>query len=145
MRRHLPILLMVCMGLTAPRVRSAPAPSPLPGGAASARDDRRGENPRRFDDHDRKFAHDYYDRHRHDRGFRDRDRLDSDFEARIHEGYVLDPDMRRLCRPAPRELVRGLAPAPYGYRYVVVGGHVCLIDNDYRVHDAIHLELNLGL
>jgi len=136
------------MGLTAPRVRSAPAPSPLPGGAATARDDRddrRGENQRKFDDHDRKFAHDYYDRHRHDRGFRDRDRLDPDFEARIHEGYVLDPDMRRLCRPAPRELTRGMTPAPYGYRYVVVGGHVCLIDNDYRIHDAIHLELNLGL
>jgi hypothetical protein len=27
---------------------------------------------------------------------------------------------------------------------VVIGGHVCLIDRGYRVHDAIHLEFSFG-
>jgi hypothetical protein len=28
------------------------------------------------------------------------------------------------------------------YRYVFIGGHACLIDSRYRVHDVIHFELN---
>jgi hypothetical protein len=33
-------------------------------------------------------------------------------------------------------------PPPRGYRYVFIGGHACLIDSGYRVHDVIHFELN---
>lgn len=159
MKGSVPIWLVLLLGLTGPFGRSATGPLPLSGGAAVAqergqerddrsrddgRNDRRRENDRRFDDHDRQVAQDYYNQHRNERGFRDRDRLSSEYESRLREGYVLDPEMRRMCRPAPPELVRGFAPAPSGYRYVVIGGHVCLIDRGYRVHDAIHLEFSFG-
>jgi hypothetical protein len=148
MKRHLPILLMLFIGSTVPFVGSAPAPLAISGGAAvagGAKDDRRHEGSPKFNDHDRQVAHDYANQHKDDRGFRDQDRLSPQYESRLQEGYVMDKDMRKMCRPAPPDLVRGLAPAPSGYRYVVIGGHVCLIDHDYRIHDTIHLELNLGL
>jgi hypothetical protein len=145
MNRSLPILLVLLVGLTGQFARSAPAPRALSGGAAAARDDRRAENSPKFNDHDRQVAHDYANQHKNDRGFRNQDRLSAQYESRLQEGYVMDKDMRRMCRPAPPDLVRGFAPAPAGYRYVVVGGHVCLIDNDYRIHDTIHLELGVGL
>jgi len=96
---------------------------------------------RQFNDDQRQAARQYYNQHHDDRGFQ-RDRWNDDYESRLRPGYVLDPDMRRLSRPAPRELTRGLGRAPRGYRYIVIGGHVVLVDNGYRVHDAIHLELN---
>jgi hypothetical protein len=145
MSRSLPILLVLFVGLTGQVARSAPAPLPASGGAAVGRDDQRNENYHKFNDRDRQAAHDYATQHKNDRGFRDKDRLSPDYESRLHEGYVMDPDMRRMCRPAPPEMVRGMAPPPPGCRYVVIGGHVCLIDGGYRIHDAIHLELNLGL
>ena len=158
MKRHLPVLVVILGGLIVPIGRSAAGPLPFPCAAVAQErgpergdrfrdrdeNDRRRENDRRFDDHDRRFAHDYFDQHRNQRGFRDRDRLAPEYESRLREGYVLDPDMRRMCRPAPPDLVLGLAPAPYGYRYVVIGGHICLIDRGYRVHDTIHLEFNFG-
>ncbi|MGA2986396.1 MAG: hypothetical protein ABSG32_21550 [Terriglobia bacterium] len=145
MKRRLPILLLLFIGATVPFGRSAPAPLALPGGAAAARDDQRHENEARFNDHDRQVAHDYYNQHRKTPGFRDDDRLPAESQARLQEGYVMDKDMRRMSHPAPPDLVRGLAPARHGYRYVVIGGNVCLVDHDYRIHDAIHLELGLGL
>ncbi len=111
------------------------------------RDDR-GENRgqakkhyRQFNDNQRQSARQYYNQHQDEPAFQ-RNRWNHDYESRLQPGYVLDPDMRRLSPPAPRELTRGLGPAPRGYRYIVVGGHVVLVDNGYRVHDAIHLELN---
>jgi hypothetical protein len=144
MKRHLPILLVMFIGLTVAFGRSAPAP--LSGGAAAVRqdrDDRGHDNGGKFTDHDRQVAHDYANQHKNDRGFRDQDRLSPQDESRLQEGYVMDKDMRKLCRPAPPDLVRGLAPAPSGYFYVVIGGHVCLVDHDYRIHDTIHLEIGL--
>jgi Ni/Co efflux regulator RcnB len=141
----MPILLVLFVGLTGQFGRSAPAPLSLSGGAGAARDDQRHENDAKFNDHDRQAAHDYANQHKNERGFRDEDRLSPENESKLREGYVMDKDMRRMSRPAPPEMIRGMAPAPRGYRYVVVGGHVCLIDSDYRIHDTIHLELNLGL
>ena len=145
MKRSLPILLVIFVALAGQLGRTAPAPLNLAGGAGAARDDQRHENDAKFNDHDRQTAHDYANKHKNDAGFRDKDRLSAESESRLQEGYVMDKDMRRMCRTAPPDLVRGMAPAPRGYRYVVVGGHVCLIDSDYRIHDTIHLELNLGL
>ena len=149
MKRSLPVSLGLFIGLTCMSAQSAPVPRPHPGGAAiAAREDSHHggkDNDRRFNDHDRQFAHEYAQRHKDDRGFRDRDRLPEKYESRIHDGYVMDKYMRQQCRPAPPDLIRGMAPAPYGYRYVVVGGQVCLIDRGYRIHDTIGLELNLGL
>jgi Ni/Co efflux regulator RcnB len=96
---------------------------------------------RQFNDNQRQAARQYYKQHQGEPVFQ-RNQWNNDYESRLQPGYVLDPDMRRLSRPAPRDLTRGLGPAPRGYRYIVVGGHVVLVDNGYRVHDAIHLELN---
>jgi hypothetical protein len=143
MKRHLPVLLALFIGSTLPLLQGVPAPLPLSGGAVAIPGGRADDHPARFDDHDRRAAHDYAERHRNDPGFRERDRLAPEYESRLREGYVMDKDMRRMCHPAPPDLVRGLAPCPHGYRYVVIGGHICLVDSHYRIYDTIHLEIGL--
>jgi Ni/Co efflux regulator RcnB len=96
---------------------------------------------RQFNDNQRHSARQYYNQHQDEPAFQ-RNQWNDEYESRLQPGYMLDPDMRRMSHPAPRDLIRGLGPAPRGYRYIVVGGHVVLVDNEYRVHDAIHLELN---
>lgn len=111
------------------------------------RDENRGQRKKRdreFNERQRRYARTYYDQNRNQEIFRQDDRWNNDYENRLRPGYVLDDDMRRMSRPAPYEMTRGLGRAPRGYRYVVIGGHVVLIDNGYRVHDAIHFEVNLG-
>ncbi len=44
----------------------------------------------------------------------------------------------------PRSLTRGFAPAPRGYRYMVIGGHIVLVDTGYRVADVFRLTINIG-
>jgi hypothetical protein len=51
--------------------------------------------------------------------------------------------LRRMARPVPEDLLYQLPPPPRYCRYVVIGGHVCLVDEGYRVRDVIHLEFNL--
>ncbi len=96
----------------------------------------------RFNDHDRDQARDWY-RHHHD-AFRVREGRywHREWEPDIHEGFVFTPEMRRGFRPVPHDLLVRLGPAPPGYRYVVIGDHVCLIDGGYRIHDVLHFELN---
>ena len=96
----------------------------------------------KFDDNDRRSAHDWYQKHRNKppAGFRDRDRLEDQHEALLREGYVLDQGFRGRIRSVPQGL--RFAPAPRHQRYVVIGGHLVLIDNEYRVHDVLHLERN---
>ena len=100
----------------------------------------------RFSDNDRRVANNwYYHERRNPRpGFRDSDRLRPEYEARLRPGYVFDADMRRQAYVAPVELTRGFAPAPRGYRYMVIGGHLVLVDVGYRVADVFRLEINLG-
>jgi len=108
-------------------------------------DQNRGrENHNRFDDHDRQAAREWYEQHRDYRGVRENDRLTPEYENRLREGYVMDYQMRRMARPAPYELVQRFGPPPPGYRYVIVNGHVVLVDRGYRVHDVMHFELNFG-
>lgn len=158
LKRHLPICLALFVGTTGLFGWRAKPLLAFNGGAAIARehgqdrdednrdhrkDERRGHN--RFDDRARREARDWYEHHR-DRppeGFRDRDRFAPEYEGRMREGYALDPDMRRMCRPVPEDLAYRLPPPPRHCRYVVIGGHLCLIDNGYHVHDVIHFELNL--
>jgi len=96
----------------------------------------------RFDDHDRAGARDWYRDHheyfRHDEGRY----WHHEWEGNIHEGFVFTPDMRRGIRPVPRELPVRLGPVPRGYRYVVIGDHVVLVDDGWRVHDVLHFEAN---
>ena len=100
----------------------------------------------RFNDRDRQVAHDWYNRHQRNppRGFRDRDRLPPEYEGRIQPGYVFDPVVRQRAYPAPVELTVQFGPAPRGYRYMVIGGHIVLVDTGYRVADVFRLTINIG-
>jgi hypothetical protein len=122
---------------------------PVFGGSAFAQDhDRDRERDRehpRFEDHDREAARGWFNEH-HDRlpqGLRDRDRLPPEVESRLQVGVVLDHDMRHRIHPVPADLLDRLPPCPRHYRYVVIGGHICLIDDSFQVSDVIHFELNL--
>jgi Ni/Co efflux regulator RcnB len=94
-----------------------------------------------FDDHDRQVTSTWYDSHRTSlpRGLRDNDRFPPDVEGRIAAGFVLEAPMRRQVYAVPSALLRQLGPAPRGDRYVMVGGHILLIDRGYRVIDVIHV------
>lgn len=100
----------------------------------------------RFAERDRQIANNYYVHNRQQLppGLRDQDRLPPAQEQRVQPGYVFNRNDRQRMYPAPAPLVRGFAPAPPGYRYVTFGGHIVLVDNAYRVHDVIRLQINLG-
>jgi Ni/Co efflux regulator RcnB len=108
------------------------------------REDRAAEA--RFGDRDRVYARNWYYHNRRDLppGLRDRDRLPPPFEARFRPGYVIEPEWRARIYPAPVVLVRTFAPPPPGYRYVVFGGHLVLVDDGYRVRDVLSLDIHLG-
>ena len=95
-----------------------------------------------FDEHDQKAAHDWYNKNQTHppAGLRNQDRLSADQESRLHEGGVLDKDMQRKVHPAPRELSRQFPPPPPDHRYVVIGGHVGMIDSKFNVKAVIHLH-----
>jgi hypothetical protein len=101
-------------------------------------------NHTQFDAHDQQVTHDWYNQQKDHPpvGFRNEDRLSADQESRLHEGAVLDKDMRRHVHPAPPELTRQLPPPPSRHRYVAIGGHVGIIDNGYHVKAVIHLHDN---
>jgi len=101
------------------------------------------EEHKKFDDHDRDAMRDWYHNHREHppRGFRDQDRLPPELERQLAVGFVLTPEFRRRIVSCPEDLCRRLPPPPRGYRYVVIGGHVCLVDRDWRVADVVHFEL----
>jgi hypothetical protein len=102
----------------------------------------RGQANTQFSEHDQQVIHDWYDRHQANppAGFRKQDQLSSDQESRLHEGAVLDKDLRSKVHPAPPDLYRQLPPPPGKHRYVAIGGHVALIDNNFNVNAVIHLH-----
>jgi hypothetical protein len=117
-------------------------------GPALARQPVSGQNDRgrvaehmKFDDHDRQVTRSWYDSHQRalPAGFRATDRFSPEVELQFQEGYVIDRPMRGEVHSVPSALLRLLAPAPRTYRYVVIEGHVALIDQDYRVRDVIHV------
>jgi hypothetical protein len=104
-------------------------------------DDHHGHD--RFDDHDRHEARDWYDHH-HEYFHHDEGRYwHHEWEGNIHEGFVFTPEMRRGYRPVPHDLLVRLGPAPRGYRYVIIGDHVVLVDGGWRIHDVLHFDVNL--
>ena len=107
--------------------------------------DNRGQRKKRyrqFNENQRRYARTYYDQNQ--QYFRQPNQWNDDDERRIQPGYVLDDDMRRMSRPAPYDMIRGMGRPPRGYRYIVIGGHLILVDSAYRVHDAIHFDVNIG-
>jgi len=95
-----------------------------------------------FDDHDRAAAREWY--HNNPHAFRhDEGRYwHNEWEPNIREGFVLTPDMRAGIRPLPHDLYVRFGAPPPGYRYVIIGDHVVLVDRGYRIHDVLHFELN---
>ncbi len=96
-----------------------------------------------FDDRDRKAAHDYYDHHRDYFHHEEGRYWHSSWETNIHEGFVFTPEMRKAWRPVPHDLLVRLGPCPSGYRYGIIGDHIVLVDGNWRIHDVLHLEVNL--
>lgn len=101
---------------------------------------------RQFAAQERQAAQQWAQQHRAapPRGFRREDRLPPVYETRIVPGYVFDTYARQRSYPAPVEMVRTFSPPPPGYRYVVIGGNVVLVDDGYRVQDVISLHINFG-
>jgi hypothetical protein len=120
------------------------------GGAQNGKNKEKGENRgqskkqyRQFRENQRQYANTYYGRNQNNAVFRHDSRWNNDYTIRLQPGYVLDRDMRRMSRPAPARMIRGLGGAPRGYRYIIIGGHMVLVDSGYRVHDTIRFELNI--
>ena len=114
------------------------------GQRADPRNDQgRGQAPvqRRFNDNDRRVTLSWYDSHQRNLpiGFRTTDRFSPAVESQFQDGYVIDVRMRRQAHSIPSTLLRLLAPAPRGYRYMAIGGQVVLIDSGYRVYDVIRV------
>ena len=119
--------------------------------AQNGKDHDKGENSgqskkqyRQFRENQRQYARTYYGQNQNNEVFRPDGRWNHEYENRLQPGYVLDPDMQRMSRPAPYAMIRGMGAAPRGYRYIIIGGHVVLVDSGYRVHDTIRFELNFG-
>jgi Ni/Co efflux regulator RcnB len=97
-----------------------------------------------FDAHDQQVTRDWYTQNQAHppAGLRNQDRLSADEESRLHEGAVLDKGLRMKVHPAPPDLSRRLPPPPSNHRYVTIGGHIGLIDNNFQVKSVIHLHDN---
>jgi Ni/Co efflux regulator RcnB len=97
-----------------------------------------------FNDRDRQVTRDWYQRNqRHvGSGWRQRDRLSPAMQARLRRGQRLDPTLRREMHSLPPDLYRQYGPAPRGYRYVIIGGNIVMIDDAYQVQDVFTLTLN---
>jgi hypothetical protein len=95
-----------------------------------------------FDNRDRQVASDWYKSH--PEGFKNEEGADwhAAWEPNLHSGFVLTSDMRAAIHRVPAALETQFGPAPDGYRFVVIGDHVLLIDNDFRIHDVLHLEID---
>ncbi len=108
--------------------------------------EKKEEREARFSDHDRELANNWYYHNRRELppGLRDRDRLPPGLEDKLRPGYVLDRDLQQNAYPAPPNLVRVFPPPPPGGRYMVLGGHVILVDAGFKLFDAIRLHINLA-
>ncbi len=95
----------------------------------------------KFDEHDRQVTRDWYTQHQNHptRGFRAQDRLAPSWS------HVCS---RQATRPRPAatrlrgtsDLRHRMPPPPRHYKYLVIGGHVVLVDNHHVVHDVIRFR-----
>ena len=117
---------------------SAPVIAFSAGGApAGAADDQNGP---KFSDHDRQATQNYAQGHKYEPGLRKKDQLSAQDEKRLKPGAVLDDSLRKKSHHVPDDLSRDLAPAPHGYHYVVISGHVCLVDGQNKIYDTVDVN-----
>ena len=101
----------------------------------------------RFDARDRELAGEWYRERQADlpSGFREEDRLTPNSESRLRVGEVLDSDLRGKIQPVSADLLQKLPLAPRNYRYVILDGHLLLVDErTWNVSDVLHFELDFG-
>lgn len=110
----------------------------------NGQDRRFGQNDRGFTDRDREATRQWYQQHRSrlGPGWRDQDRLSPSLEARLRRGQRLDPMLRQRMYWLPPDLAQMYGPAPYGYRYAIIGGNIVLLDDMYQVHDVFRLDFH---
>jgi len=109
-------------------------------GAARAQEQQSADSDRhtRFTEHDRHEAREWYATH-HDYFNHDEGRYwQHEWAANIRQGFVLSPEMQRGGRQLPRELAEHLGPVPHGWRYIILGDHVCLVDAGWRIRDVLN-------
>ncbi len=71
-------------------------------------------------------------------GLAKRDRLPPGLEKHLEERGTLPPGLQKKVSPLPSDLERQLTPLPTGYRRVVIGGNVILMnDRTSLVYDII--------
>ena len=104
-------------------------------------DNNRRDNYHRFDDRDRRSFRDWYFRNRN-RSPWIHDRYPRGWDARIRPGYRIGADMWRYYRPVPYELARTLPLPPPGYRYIMLGNSIVLIDTYDTVRDGFTFSFN---
>ena len=97
----------------------------------------------RFNDQDRQAMRRWYQQNQRygGRGWRQQDRLSPAMQGRLRVGQPLDSRLRRQMYPVPAGLWLQYGPAPRGYRYVIIGGNVVMLDPGYRVQDVFSLTL----
>jgi Ni/Co efflux regulator RcnB len=111
-------------------------------GSSAVAQDRNRASHDKFDDHDQQVTRDWYNQHQSHppAGFRQSDRLSPEEEGRLREGEKLDNGFRNRMHPIPSDLGRRLPPPPPRHKYVSVGGHVVLMDNNFQIKSVIRLH-----
>lgn len=61
-------------------------------------------------------------------------------DQRLQVGNVVEPDLQDRARPAPDDLANHLSVPPRGWRYVIIGDRLCLVDRDWRIHESFHFQ-----
>jgi hypothetical protein len=91
---------------------------------------------------DRAYMDDWYRGHRGHLTveFDGRDHWRPEYERRFVSGYVVEPELRRWAHPVPVEFEGHMQRLPRGYRYVVIGDHICVVDDGWRVYDVYHFD-----
>ena len=96
-----------------------------------------------FNEHDRQVTQEWYNQHQSHppKGLRSQDRLSSEQEGRLQSGHALTRDLQKQSHAVPTDLRRRLPAAPAHHRYMVIGGHVVLVDSRNNVvRDVIHVH-----
>jgi hypothetical protein len=53
---------------------------------------------------------------------------------------VVDNNLRDRAHPAAEDLVNRLSVRPCSWRYMVIGDRLCLVDQDWRVHESFRFQ-----
>jgi hypothetical protein len=116
----------------------------LTGSAVLAQGQDKQKGHAEFDANDQQVTREWYAQNseRPAVGLRDEDRLSAREESRLHVGALMDKDLRNKVHPAPLDLTRRLPDPLSDHSYVLIGGHLALVDSAFRIKAVIHLNDN---